>query len=546
MTGELGADVLGALPLGYVGDTTLPTPDVPPPPPTIDGLKGLDLTGYNERGLVRVAGEVPNGTVTVQRSSAGVPTYTLRGGSNINITAEGFVLEDSEAPIGSKLTYTATSTPLNRVIQRNLVLTPDFNRGQQSWTPGANRTFSIVGGKGEIGSNNSGTGTASQVIGEVGLGVLEPSTTYLVTGKLTFSSPGIFTWLDVRNLGTWAAVKAAKTDWASVLSTEVILGNGVFTQVLLSLASGGATVGTTITALSVPINKTGEWFSFAAYITTPATIPNNMRLRIMHGSSLREKAISWQLDQFSMQSKAVTDLSYKLQWFSGDTVTPARPTDYMMSNQNWSAVTSDADIVWEGTPGNSVSRFIGPSRVSTSASITLEPPSIGSVCGPVLLSDPVSSSLGMWFGLNELDDLDYDANLTIMKVLNRADYIASSTARSGPRGSLTLSTMTLAERALALRLLQSGRVLYLRNSDVSYPENNWYIAIGDVTEVRMLPDARRPERLWSIPYTKVERPSGLIEASTGVTWKMIKDSKLTWAQLAAQREDWLDVLVTTP
>lgn len=88
--------------------------------------------------------------------------------------------------------------------------------------------------------------------------------------------------------------------------------------------------------------------------------------------------------------------------------------------------------------------------------------------------------------------------------------------------------------------------MYLRNSDSSYPENNWYIAIGTVTEMRMLPDARRPERLWAIPYTRVERPSGVIEASTGVTWKMILETGMTWEELRSAREDWLDVLVTTP
>ncbi len=342
MTGELGADVLGALPLGYVGDTTLPTPDVPPPLPTIDGLKGLDLTGYNERGLVRVAGEVPNGTVTVQRSSAGVPTYTLRGGSNINITTEGFVLEDSEAPIGSKLTYTATSTPLNRVIQRNLVNTPDFTRGQQSWTPGNNRSLTIVGGRGNITNNGAGSGISGQTIAEVGLGGLEADTTYLVTGELSFTSPGVFTWEDVRAAGSWAALRSAKPTWSDVLTTEPIGTGGIYAQVLLSLVSGGTTVGATVTALSVPINKSGTWFSFAAYLTTPSTVASGTRLRVMHGSSTREKSIYWQLDHFSMQSKAVTDQSYKLQWFSGDTATPARPADYMMSNQNWSAVTASA------------------------------------------------------------------------------------------------------------------------------------------------------------------------------------------------------------
>lgn len=511
----------------------------------VDGLTGLSLTGYNARGLVRVAGEVPNGTVTVDRRAATMPTYQLRGGVGIKVTTQGFVLEDSEAPIDTTLTYTATNTVTDRVIQRNMINSPDFSRGVQSWTAGAARTLTTSGTEGRISNNTGGSGLSGQTIAEVGVGTLLPATTYLVMGKIRFSTPNVFNWLDVKGIGTWAQVKAAKATWAAVLSTEPIIGSGIFTQVFVSLASGASAVGATIEAINVPMNLTGNWTTFAVYLTTPSSIPAGTRLRILHGPSVREKAISWELDRFTMQLQSITNHAYKLDWFNGDTITPARPADYLVHNQLWEAVTADADITWEGTVGNSVSRFTGPSKVSTSADITLGAPDISEVCGPVLLSDPVNSGLGMWFGLGEAGDLDYDANLSLMKVINRPDYIASSLARSGPQPSMLLLTKTLDERALALKIFASGRVLYLRNSDISYPENNWYIALSTITEIRTLPDARRPERTWSFNYTRVERPTGMIEASSGVKWSDYKAAGVTWGQLRG-REDWLDVLVTSP
>jgi hypothetical protein len=92
-----------------------------------------------------------------------------------------------------------------------------------------------------------------------------------------------------------------------------------------------------------------------------------------------------------------------------------------------------------------------------------------------------------------------------------------------------------------LAIARSGRVLLLRNPDPDYPENNWYLSCKRMTEARLSPDHRFSHRAWDIPFTRVARPSGLIEASSATTWEDVT-AKWTWDQLKAERATWLDVM----
>ena len=498
-----------------------------------------------DRGLIRVSGTVPNGSLVVQRKSEQQKAFTLRGGL-LNITTQGFSLEDSEAPIGIPLTYTATSTPTDRLIQRNLVRTPDFDHGVQSWTAGASRT---VSGAGVVSANPAGTGAGvpGRTIAEVATAPLTPSSTYLITGKLKFTTPGVWTWQDVKEFGTWSAVRAAKANWEAVRSTAATgAGSSTYGTVFVSLSNGATDYVAPTQAFNIHLDEVNSWMTFAVYVTTPSVIPSTARLRILHGTGVREYAITWTLDEFSMMTAADSAKPFRLFWFSGDTPVPARPQDYITQNSEWEDVSGDATIIWEGVVGNSVSRFTGPSVISTSVTAQISTPAIHP-CEPVLLSDPVSTALAQWFGLAAVGTLTREARQTVLSVLGRSDFVSTSSARGSAKGTLTLYTDTLEERRNAVKLFESGRILLLRNPDPSYPESNWYIAIGNVTESRTIDmNAREPGRTWVVPFVQVERPTGLIEASSGVTWQMVKDSGMTWAQLRAAHESWLDVVLSEP
>lgn len=504
-------------------------------------MLNCDVT--SQRGLVRVSGVVPNGQLTVQRQTSTLGWATLRGGSNMNIAIQGFSLEDSEAPLGVPLTYRAVSVPTDRLIQRNLVNSPDFSLGVQSWTAGASRTLSLTGGKGHVTNNPSGSGITGRTIAEVGVSQLLPSTSYLITGTVKFTTPDVWTWQDVKDFGTWAAVKAAKANWEAVRSS--VAGTGpvdAFNTFSVALSNGGTDYVAPVQAFTIPMASANQWTTFAVYVTTPSVIPSTARLRLLHGSSVREFSTSWDLDQFAITSAEDAAKVYRLFWFNGNTPVPDRPQDYLMQNEDWEDLTGNATITWEGTAGNSASRFTAPSSIYTTGTCQIDPPSFLTVCEPVLLSDPVSSGLAQWFGLAEIGSLTRAARSTIFDVLGRDFYINSSSVRGTAMGTLTLYTNTLAERTQANMVFSSGRVLMLRNPNPAYPENNWYIACKDVEESRTLPDARRPERTWTVPFVTVERPTGLIEASSGVLWQQLKDSGQSWLAVKETRDNWLEVI----
>jgi hypothetical protein len=485
---------------------------------------------------------VPNGKLVVQRSSPGKTAITLRGGEK-TITTEGFTQDDSEGPVGIPLTYTATLTPDVRLIEQNRVLTPTFVGGVQSWTAGTGRTISTAG---HVTGNPAGTGAGipGRTIAEVGVAALTPSTTYQINGTVRFQTPDIWTWQDVKDFGTWQQLKTAKATWEAVRSSSAGTGPaGIYVTVYVSLSVGTTDYVAPTMVINIPMARINQDVQFSAYITTPASIPSNARLRLMHGTTTREYALTWDLNRFGVILKSQVDNIWSFLWFDGNTLVPADPQIYLTQEVGWEDVSHDAVIRWEGTPNNSISTFTGPSKISESIQVQLDPPDTGIPCDPVLISDPVSPALSQWFGLGPMEDLTRAARMNLLSVLNREDYVSISSKRALATGTFTFHTDTLEQRFMALSLFSSGRVLLLRNPDPAYPETDWYIACGDVVEVREIPDGRYSNRTWTVPFAQVKRPAGLIDAASGVTWQQIKDSGMTWAQLRAARETWLDVIL---
>lgn len=497
-----------------------------------------------ERGVINVSGIVPNGKVTVVRRSPN-GSMTLRGGENLTITNEGLILEDDEASLGIPLTYTATSTPANRIVERNLVYTPDFSHGAGSWTGPAGRTFSVSGGFGQVGANFSGAtqGTPGRTVAEVGISALQPNTSYLVSGRVKFHTPNIITWQTVKDTyATWGDVLAANATWGQLLSNTSVLPTDTFLRLYVSLANGTTVTLAPILGLEVLAGRVNQWITFNVWITTPATLPAGTRLRLLHGTGAQEYQCTWELDQFSLMTNTDADHLYQLPWFSGDTPVPDDPAYYIGQDTTWVDLSHDSSITWEGAVGNSVSRFTGPSKLSTSTTTTLHAPASLTVCSPVLLSDPVNSAYAIWVGLGPMEAIDWAGRTNIQTVIDRADYIPTATIRQLAKGTFTFMTNTLEQRAKLLAVLSTGRVLLIRNPDPSYPESDWYLACLDVRENRPLPDGRRPEREWTVTYAQTARPVGLIQLSSTLTWQQIKDTGWTWDELNAKRSNWLDVL----
>ena len=299
--------------------------------------------------------------------------------------------------------------------------------------------------------------------------------------------------------------------------------------------------------LGAQVGLGGNWLTFSAVVTIPAGAPANCRLAFMHGSSQREFAVSWHLSTIMVCLNSEMASGGGLPYFDGDSVLPANPAANMLPGTDWVDNSGDASMAWTGTANNSPSVFSGPSKVAASTNLTLSAPTSLPAKAPILLSDPVAPQLALWFELQKFGTLTYPARLNQYDVLSKSYRIAVSQVRGKPTGQMTLMTYTDSDAEVAEVLFASGRILLFRNPDPRYQEPYLYLAIGDTAKDPLADGAEnQPQRLWTVPFTVVERPTGLIEASTVVTWAMAKSGYVNWLDIFSARTNWLDAALVAP
>jgi len=222
--------------------------------------------------------------------------------------------------------------------------------------------------------------------------------------------------------------------------------------------------------------------------------------------------------------------------------TPMYPDD---TTYGWDS--NDQTNIWTGTPHGSASLFLGASVLGAySSGCTLKSTEFVEgidLCEPVFLSDPILPDLSQWLGLLNIGALSWAPRRALLDVLGRHAPVALSQRRSTPSTEFKFITFTLAERTKFIELINSGRILLLRNPDPAYPENMWYISIGDVTEERIYPDHRYPVRRWTVSAIVVDRPSALIAATPGKSWQTVRDTYAMWQTVRDANPAWLNVLI---
>ena len=269
----------------------------------------------------------------------------------------------------------------------------------------------------------------------------------------------------------------------------------------------------------------------------------------MHGSTLIEYGITWYLDRIGVT--APTDLAHQfLYWFDGDSTVPSDPQNFKTNEmtrwpiEEWEDLSFDSSIRWSGAVGNSISLFTGPSRIRNTTTAFLRAPDI-CPSEPILLSDPVNSSMAVWVSLQPWDHLVYPAHAQTHEALDRPDPIATARVRGWATGTLSVLTRTLVERAQVLAVLTSGRPILLRSPYREYPETDCYLDLDNLVESRPLPNQRESIRIFSADYARVGRPYGLIAVSAGAKWADVKTIG-TWQDVLTERDNWLDVILTVP
>jgi hypothetical protein len=533
------------------------------------------------RGSITVTGTfIPDGVISITRKSPGTGYQAIRDTatqSNVIITG-GFVREDPEAPIAVPVNYRVVlvlaNTALNsadRFIQRNNIMTPDWTHGIGTWVAGQNRTLSIVTEDtqkhGRITKTTSTPGTLnSRTMVTVNASKVAAKRRYRITGEARVNFHDVNLWVDVRDnpRRTWQQVKSEFPTWNAIAQGKANQDQLGSLWIAVVNPTTGANIVAPVKVLSIAANTQSEWFGFSLDIGMPSgNVPNNVWVRLYHGTDLREYSADWDLGRFGMQDLAYVT-SNTPYWFSGDTPTPVEPlpAEAKWPGTNFKAWKKDADIIWEGTTngttggvaGNSTSLFYGASQLYADTVCEIEVPDADmgdSVynCSPLLLNDPVMPGLGEWFGLIEVSDLSYAARQDVYSILMRSPQVVISDVRNWATGTLSLLTTTLEQRKMALALFQTGRTLLLRNPDLTMPEGGsdgpWYIAVGNLAESRPLRDHRKPHRFWQVPFVRVEKPVGLINVSTqqGQTWQQVKDRFDSWSLVERLNDTWMEVRI---
>lgn len=410
-------------------------------------------------------------------------------------------------------------------------------------TPTVTTTFSDVqtGGLGtQVVFQATGTVNDQVIIkGKAAALPADPLNQYLLTGRVRFTTPALWTWQDVKNFGTWQAVKTAKATWLDVRGSGSVAPAGNYLNLFVTIvdpATGTDYINPRL-VLSVNEGSVNKWLDFSVLFDVPASIPTTAEVRLSHGTNAKEFPVIWYLDEFGITAGSYRAVHSTRYWFDGDSIAPANSEDYLLPDGKWNALSTDGAMVWDGIPSNSTSTFYGPSSVTTTTECGLDPPT-SIPCEPVLLSDPTDTSRYVWGGLILIDATTHPANQSFYSAIDRPDKIAVGAVRNWQESSLVIQTDTLAERDMALRTLEKGKIVLLRNPNPAYPERNWYLAIGDVTEARVSQDHREPHRSWTIPFVRVDRPTGDIEAHDRPTWADLR-ALGTWANVRAMRGNWL-------
>jgi hypothetical protein len=515
------------------------------------------------RGMVRLAASgVPNGDIVVTRRYGSAAPVSIRGGLIPGLITGGFVLSDPEPNFGTDLVYRVVDTVANRYLQTNTVTNPRFATGTSGWTwpaarvtaretdpalvPPRDATTSL-----RIGPGAQGAGGLPDRLLATTSPVGLTTGRWFLTGQVRYDSPNIWLWQDVRDAGTWQTIKNKGT-WQDVKATQAPAAAQAFASLWVGVNNpvGGASIVAPFQVLGVQTDANGMWTTFQVWIDIPAGAPANCQLAFYQGTATREYAVTWWMTTLLVSPEREVTAESPV-YFDGST--PVGELGDLGSKLapglDWKALTGDASVAWSGTPNASTSVLTGPSQIFSESSTSIGTPTISQlprVKIPVFLSDPVAPQLAQWFELLEIGDLGYAARQDLFDVLGRGAQIAVSQLRAWPSGELRVLTYTPEAAEIAERLFGTGRILYWRNPDPRYPENGWYIAVGDLASGRVgATVAWSPERIWRIPFVKVERPEGLISAATSVSWSTVKTS-YTWQQLRDQRTDWLDVALTEP
>lgn len=145
----------------------------------------------------------------------------------------------------------------------------------------------------------------------------------------------------------------------------------------------------------------------------------------------------------------------------------------------------------------------------------------------------------VWGGFTGAQDTEVDANL--LPILNAEVPVDTFGRRKYANGSFRFFSRTLEAIDWVYELFTAGGPLLLRTPPV-YGQRDIFIQPGTVEMTYVARDQRRPERIWDVPYTVVDRPTGPIQGTNCNNWCAVEESFTTFQDLTNFPGDWGDLM----
>ncbi|MFD3571430.1 hypothetical protein [Streptomyces sp. NPDC058667] len=133
-----------------------------------------------------------------------------------------------------------------------------------------------------------------------------------------------------------------------------------------------------------------------------------------------------------------------------------------------------------------------------------------------------------------------------LRVRRRRNSVVLSDVRGGLEGDLIVWTRSDEERKALHWLLDSGNTLVWQAAP-GMGVDDMYIAVGQVTEGRVVPYARELWREWTLPLKQQDMPTTTgVAGSAGRTWQDVLTEHSTWGDVLDRYATWEAVLLNRP
>ena len=191
----------------------------------------------------------------------------------------------------------------------------------------------------------------NRVVASAKAAVIPATTTaepHLLTGRIRFLHPGLWSWANVLAQGTWQNLKDTKPTWLDVRGTSSTV-SGTFLNLFVTIVDPGTGVDLippqrVALGLDIQVNT---WLDISMLFANAVDIPATAEIRLVHGSTVKEFGIDWYLDEFGITPGAQRASHSTLYWFDGDSSLPSNPTE-MALGAGWLPASEDAVIRWAG------------------------------------------------------------------------------------------------------------------------------------------------------------------------------------------------------